>query len=68
MYNSAHMARGGQNRLDGTKEGISPLLVLRFPMKFHRMLQRVAKARGVKPSALAREILEKALVAEERRR
>ena len=61
--------RGGHTRLKGTKPGTtSPLLVLRFPAKFHRMLKRAAKVRKMKPSALAREILEKALEAEEKRR
>lgn len=56
-------------RLKGTRAGsVSPLLVLRFPEKFHRMLKRMAKERKIKPSALARKILEKALEAVERRR
>jgi|GEM_PF-6653941 len=56
-------------RLKGTRAGSeSPLLVLRFPERFHRMLKRAAKARKLKPSALAREMLEKALEAEEKRR
>ena len=74
MTNAGHICittvmRGGNTRLEGTKPGTtSPLLVLRFPAKFQRMLKRAAKARKIRPSALAREILEKALEAEEKRR
>lgn len=67
LYNNIRM-RGGHNRLEGTKKGISPLLVLRFPVRFHKMLARAAKARKMKPSSLARELLERALEAEEGRR
>jgi len=57
---------GGQNRLEGSRAE-SPLLVMRIPEKFRRLLKRAAKARGITPSALAREILEKALEREGRR-
>lgn len=67
MYNITSMV-WRFNRLEETKEGKSPLLVLRFPPKYHRLLKRAAKAKNQKPSALAREILETALDAEEKRR
>lgn len=58
--------RGGQNRLVGSRAE-SPLLVLRVPESFLRLLKDAAKARKVTLSALAREILEKALENEGRR-
>ena len=68
LYNIMQMA-GGQNRLVGTKKGTnSPLLVLRFSPRYSALLKRVAKARKAKPSTLARDLLEKALEREERRR
>jgi hypothetical protein len=51
---------GGQNRLEGSRAE-SPLLVLRIPEKLLGELKRQAKARGIKPSALAREMIERAL-------
>lgn len=66
LYNSTMTWRF--NRLPATRTGESPLLVLRFSPKYHRMLKRAAKARKIRPSVLAREILEKALDAWEGRR
>lgn len=56
---------GGWNRLKGSKAGTdSPVLLVRLPRKLLAALQRKAKARGGLPvSALAREILEKAMKA-----
>ena len=65
LYNSLQMA-GGHNRLVGTKKGVnSPLLALRLSMKHARILRRLAKGH---PSKMARELLEKALEKEEKRR
>lgn len=49
------------NRLKGSR-GESPVLLLRVPPGLLAALKREARARGLKPSALAREILERALL------
>jgi hypothetical protein len=57
---------GGQNRLGKVGE-VSPLFVLRLPSPLLRALRREARMRNLAPSALAREILGKALKLKGRR-
>jgi hypothetical protein len=63
MYYSEYMGKkrgGGQNRLEGSR-ATSPVLLLRVPPRLLRSIKAAARERNVTPSALVREILEKAL-------
>ena len=49
------------DKLDAKSKGESPMLGVRVTESLRRELQRRAKLAGVKPSVLARDILEAAL-------
>lgn len=52
--------REAWNRLEGSRSE-SPVLLVRVPASLLALLKRKAKTRGLTPSALAREILERSL-------